>query len=83
MPQSSRQTLKILHEQRKRLKQCFRYEKKHTHGRQCSMKGIRMIEGMEGGWEEFLDVNEGNNNGITTRESGVDEYGRVYFCFDS
>jgi hypothetical protein len=28
-------------------------------------------------------VNEGNNNGITTRESGVDEYGRVDFCFDS
>jgi len=28
-------------------------------------------------------VNEGNNNGITTRESGVDEYGRVHFCFDS
>jgi len=47
------------------------------------MKGIRMIEGMAGGWEEFLDVNEGNNNGITTRESGVDEYGRVDFCFDS
>lgn len=42
-----------------------------------------MIEGMKGGREEFLDVNEGNSNEITTRESMIDEYGRVDFCFDS
>jgi hypothetical protein len=49
-----------LHEQKRKLRQYYKYREKFVLGHQYNLKNLNMINGVEKS-EDFLEVDEGNN----------------------